>query len=166
MSIISLKNVSLKRQNKVLLKHLNWEAKQGEVWVILGLNGSGKTTLLKLLTAEYFPSDGDMTILGKRFGHEDITSIRRRIGIVGSFISERLPKHMLAEKIVLTGRYKSSILYSAYQDSDIEDAKNMLRLLKGEELIGRPYFSLSQGEKQLVLIARSLMDEPDIIVLD
>ncbi|MEX2785331.1 ABC transporter ATP-binding protein [Streptococcus sp. H49] len=166
MAVISLKNVSLIRQNQTLLKNLNWTVERGQTWAVLGLNGSGKTTLLKLLMAEYFPSEGEMEILGLSFGQGDIAEIRKKIGTVGSFIAERLPKQMLAEKIVLTGKYKSSILYKAYGEKELSEAREMLTMLGGRHLLGRHYASLSQGEKQLLLIARSLMEEPEIIILD
>ena len=166
MSLIRLENVSLARQGKTLLSGLNWTVEKGQTWAILGLNGAGKSTLLRLLTAEFFPSEGQAEILGYTFGNGDITGLRKRIGIVSSFITERLPQHMTAEKIVLTGKYKSSILYKAYGDKELQEAKDMLTSLGAGELIGRKYRGLSQGEKQICLIARSLMEDPDIIILD
>ena len=138
----------------------------GELVGLIGLNGAGKSTLLRLLTADFFPSEGQAEILGYSFGNGDITGLRKQIGIVSSFITERLPKHMTAEKIVLTGKYKSSILYKAYGDKELQEAKDMLVSLGAGELIGRQYHGLSQGEKQICLIARSLMEDPDIIILD
>ena len=166
MSLIRLENVSLARQGKTLLSELNWTVEKGQTWAILGLNGAGKSTLLRLLTAEFFPSVGHAEILGYAFGNGDITGLRKHIGIVSSFITERLPKHMTAEKIVLTGKYKSSILYKAYGDKELQEAKDMLTSLGAGDLIGRKYHGLSQGEKQICLIARSLMEDPDIIILD
>ena len=166
MAVISLTNVSLSRQNKRLLKNLSWTVEKGQTWAVLGLNGSGKTTLLKLIMAEYFPSEGEAEILGVPFGQGDIAEIRQKIGTVGSFTAERLPKQMLAEKIVLTGKYKSSILYKAYGEKELNEAREMLAAIGGGHLLGRSYASLSQGEKQLLLIARSLMEEPEIIILD
>ncbi|MCS4488763.1 ABC transporter ATP-binding protein [Streptococcus sciuri] len=166
MVVISLENVSLKRQGKLLLNNLNWQVEKGEMWAILGLNGSGKSTLLKMIMAEYFPSSGNMKVLDYHFGQGDITKVRTKIGVVGSFISERIAGSMRAEKVVLTGKYKSSILYKAYTESDLEEARQMLISLGAKQLIGRIYASLSQGEKQLLLIARSLMEDPDIIILD
>ena len=154
MSLIRLENVSLARQGKTLLSDLNWTVEKGQTWAILGLNGAGKSTLLRLLTAEFFPSEGKAEILGYTFGNGDI------------FITERLPQHMTAEKIVLTGKYKSSILYKAYGDKELQEAKDMLTSLGAGDLIGRKYHGLSQGEKQICLIARSLMEDPDIIILD
>lgn len=163
---LSLTNVSLERQNKKLLNNVTWQVNKGEHWAILGLNGSGKTSLLKLITAEYWTSQGSMEVLGNQFGGTDISNIRTKIGIVGSFIAERLSPYMLAEKIVLTGKYKSSILYTEYGEKELEEARQMLISIGGEHLLGRIYASLSQGEKQLLLIARSLMESPEILILD
>lgn len=166
MAQITLENVTLSRQNKNLLKDITWKVNKGEHWAILGLNGSGKTSLLKLITAEYWTSQGSVEVLGNKFGGTDISSMRTKIGIVGSFIAERLSPHMLAEKIVLTGKYKSSILYTEYGEKELNEARQMLISIGGEHLLGRIYASLSQGEKQLLLIARSLMEEPEILILD
>lgn len=163
---LSLTNVSLERQNKKLLNNVTWQVNKGEHWAILGLNGSGKTSLLKLITAEYWTSQGSVEVLGNKFGGTDISNMRTKIGIVGSFIAERLSPHMLAEKIVLTGKYKSSILYTEYGEKELNEARQMLISIGGEHLLGRIYASLSQGEKQLLLIARSLMEEPEILILD
>lgn len=148
------------------MNNVTWQVNKGEHWAILGLNGSGKTSLLKLITAEYWTSQGSMEVLGNQFGGTDISNIRTKIGIVGSFIAERLSPHMLAEKIVLTGKYKSSILYTEYGEKELEEARQMLISIGGEHLLGRIYASLSQGEKQLLLIARSLMESPEILILD
>ena len=163
---LSLTNVSLERQNKKLLNNVTWQVNKGEHWAILGLNGSGKTSLLKLITAEYWTSQGSVEVLGNQFGGTDISNMRTKIGIVGSFIAERLSPHMLAEKIVLTGKYKSSILYTEYGEKELNEARQMLISIGGEHLLGRIYASLSQGEKQLLLIARSLMESPEILILD
>ena len=163
---LSLTNVSLERQNKKLLNNVTWQVNKGEHWAILGLNGSGKTSLLKLITAEYWTSQGSVEVLGNQFGGTDISNMRTKIGIVGSFIAERLSPHMLAEKIVLTGKYKSSILYTEYGEKELEEARQMLISIGGEHLLDRIYASLSQGEKQLLLIARSLMESPEILILD
>ncbi|BAQ23694.1 ABC transporter ATP-binding protein [Streptococcus troglodytae] len=166
MALISMKNVTVKKQGKTLLNNLNWKVNKGENWVILGLNGSGKTTLLKLIMAEYWSTQGQVEVLNTRFGQGDIPNMRTKIGVVGSFIAERLPANMLAEKIVLTGKYKSSMLYKEYGETELNEARQMLTVIGEKHLLGHIYGSLSQGEKQLLLIARSLMEKPEIIILD
>ncbi|MGV3000102.1 ABC transporter ATP-binding protein [Streptococcus suis] len=164
--IISMKNVSYRRQGKNLLEDINWEFKEGERWAILGLNGAGKSTLLRILMAEFWKSSGDLTVLGVEFGRGDIPSLRTKIGVVGSFLAERFPIDLTAEQIVLTGKYKSSILYKEYGQAEIDEATAMLQEIRAGHLIGRTYASLSQGERQLLLIARSLMENPAILILD
>ncbi|MET3557946.1 iron complex transport system ATP-binding protein [Streptococcus rupicaprae] len=165
-SIILCQAVSLKKQGKYLLKTLDWEVKPGQHWAILGLNGAGKSSLLRMLTGEFWPSQGTITVLGHRFGKTDMTSLRQKIGLVSSFIAERIPSDMLAEQVVLTGKYKSSILYKAYDQAELDQACDMLTFLKASHLIGRHYKSLSQGEKQILLVARSLMEKPQLLILD
>ena len=166
MALIHMEHVSLVRQGKSLLSDLNWTVEKGQSWAILGLNGAGKSTLLRLIMAEYWKTDGQVSVLGTTFGQGDVSSLRQRIGVVGTFIAERLPQHFTSEQIILTGATKSSILYKPYDEADLEQARDMLQSLDGDFLVGRRYASLSQGEKQLVLIARSLMEQPDIIILD
>ena len=166
--MIILQGNKIKRSfsGDVLFDNINIQVDERDRIALVGRNGAGKSTLLRLLTAEFFPSEGKAEILGYTFGNGDITGLRQHIGIVSSFITERLPQHMTAEKIVLTGKYKSSILYKAYGDKELQEAKDMLTSLGAGDLIGRKYHGLSQGEKQICLIARSLMENPDIIILD
>lgn len=165
-NLISFEAVNLSRQGRPLLKNLNWQVKDGEHWAILGLNGAGKSTLLRMLTGEFWPSTGRVEVLGHVFGQTDMTRLRQKIGMVSSFIAERLPSDMTAEQVVLTGKYKSSILYKAYSQAELDEAKQMLEQLRAGHLIGRRYVSLSQGEKQILLVARSLMEEPQLLILD
>lgn len=108
--ILSMKDVTYRRQAKNILDKINWEFKKGETWAVLGLNGAGKSTLLRILTAEFWKSSGDLSVLGVEFGKGDIPLLRTKIGIVGSFLAERFPTDLYAEQIVLTGKYKSSIV--------------------------------------------------------
>lgn len=165
-SLIELKDVTLRKEGKNLLSRLNWTVNKEETWAILGLNGAGKSTLLRLLMAEYWKTEGEVSVLGTQFGQGGIPELRKRIGVVSSFISERIPESLSPEEIVLTGKYKSSILYAAYGEKELEEARSMLRRIGAASLIGRKYRTLSQGEKQTILIARSLMEEPDLLIFD
>ncbi|GGE29767.1 ABC transporter ATP-binding protein [Streptococcus himalayensis] len=165
-TILSLTNVSYSKNGNLLLDKLNWTVQKGETWAILGLNGAGKSTLLRLLSAEFWKSSGEMTVLGTHFGTDQIPQLRDKIGFVSSFIAERFPSHMLAEEIVLTGKYKSSILYRAIEDLELQAAKTRMQELGIAHLIGRSYASLSQGERQSLLIARSLMASPQLLIFD
>lgn len=165
-SLIELKDVTLRKEGKNLLSRLNWTVNKGETWAILGLNGAGKSTLLRLLMAEYWKTEGEVSVLGTQFGQGGIPELRKRIGVVSSFISERIPESLSPEEIVLTGKYKSSILYTSYGSKELEEARSMLRRIGATSLIRRKYRTLSQGEKQTILIARSLMEEPDLLIFD
>ena len=164
--ILSMKEVTYRRQGKNILENISWEFEKGQTWAILGLNGAGKSTLLRILTAEFWKSSGDLTVLGVQFGKGDIPNLRTKIGIVGSFLAERFPTDLLAEQIVLTGKYKSSILYREYGQKELNEAIDMLTSIDGAHLVSRTYASLSQGERQLLLIARSLMESPELLILD
>lgn len=122
--------------------------------------------MLRILTAEFWKSSGELSVLGVEFGKGDIPSLRTKIGMVSSFLAERFPTDLYAEQIVLTGKYKSSILYHEYGELELEQAREMLEQIEATHLIGRTYSSLSQGERQLLLIARSLMEEPKLLILD
>jgi iron complex transport system ATP-binding protein len=166
MPIIYLNKVNFIRNGQTILKNINWRVKSGEHWAILGLNGSGKSSLLKLIMAENWKTSGDITVLNTRFGVDKIPELRAKIGIVGSFIAERFRPDIIAENLVLTGRYNSSILYREFPETDLDVARHLMTQIGAEKLIGRIYGTLSQGEKQLLLIARSLMINPEILILD
>lgn len=166
MEIIALRDVNFIRNQKIILKNINWTVQKRENWAILGRNGSGKSSLLKLIMAENWKTSGDVTVLGTRFGQDRIPELRAKIGIVGSFIAERFRPDIVAENLVLTGKYNSSMLYRAFSEADLDVARDLMRQIGASALIGRVYGTLSQGEKQLLLIARSLMIQPEILILD
>ncbi|GAX47913.1 ABC transporter ATP-binding protein [Pseudolactococcus reticulitermitis] len=166
MAIIELTAVDFVRNQHHILKNINWTVEKNEHWAILGLNGSGKSSLLKLIMAENWKTNGELTVLGTRFGIDRIPELRAKIGIVGSFIAERFRPDIVAENLVLTGRYNSSMLYREFSEADLDEARALMHQIGAEHLIGRIYGTLSQGEKQLLLIARSLMINPQILILD
>ena len=166
MAIIEFKNVNLIRGKKKILSDINWQVNEGENWAILGLNGSGKSSLIKIIMAEEWKTSGDLSVLGLEFGKGEIPRLRKQIGIVGSFISERFSLTIKVENLVYTGKFNSSMLYKPYTDEELDEARALLRDIGADQFIGRTYGSLSQGEKQLVLVARSLILQPKILILD
>ena len=114
-NILETRELSKVYREQKAVNAVSIQVRENTVYGLLGANGAGKSTLLKLLMSEYWASSGQVTVLGTRFGEGGIPELRKRIGIVSSFISERLPEHLLTEQIVLTGQYKSSILYAAYE---------------------------------------------------
>lgn len=164
---IELKNVSLKRNGKWILRDLNWEANRGEHWVIYGLNGAGKTALLNLLNGYYFPTDGKVNVLGSEFGKMDLREhVRKKVGLVSSSLQERLYKTDSAYEIVLSGSFASIGLYETPSDEMRQKAKGLLEELGCMEYADRDYQTLSQGERQRILIGRALMNDPEILILD
>lgn len=167
MMILSLQNVSLIRNGAVILNDISWEVKRGEHWVLFGLNGAGKTALLNLLNGYHYPTKGKLEVLGKEFGKVDIREhIRRKIGLVSSSLQERFYKTDSAFEIVLSGAFTSIGLYETPDDEMRQKAISLMRELGCLQYADREYETLSQGERQRVLIARALMNDPEILILD
>ncbi|MCR3957108.1 MAG: ABC transporter ATP-binding protein [Gudongella sp.] len=164
--VISIKDVSISRNAKYILKDIDWTVKDGEHWAILGLNGSGKTTLLNMINGYIFPSKGDVSVLGKSFGGYDLRELRKSIGWVSTALAEKLYGNETATEIVVSGRYASIGLFEDPMDEDVENSMEIMDLLDCGHLSDRLYNTLSQGEKQRVLIARGLMAKPELLILD
>ncbi|WP_019155721.1 ABC transporter ATP-binding protein [Robertmurraya massiliosenegalensis] len=165
--MISLKNVSLIRNGTPILTSLNWDVVKGEHWVLFGLNGAGKTAILNLLNGYHFPTQGQAIVFGKEFGKVDIREyIRRKIGLVSSSLQERFYKTDNAYEIVLSGAFTSIGLYETPNDDMREKAISLLETLGSIKYANRQYATLSQGERQRILIARALMNEPELLILD
>lgn len=166
MKVIELEEIDYIRERKALLQQIDWQVKQGEHWALLGLNGAGKTLLLQIITGNLWPSKGKVTVLGERFGETSLPELRKRIGWVSSALQVRLPMNERAEKIVLSGKFASIGVYQKYDDTDLLRAHALLSSLGSGHLIGKTYAQLSQGEKQIVIIARALMAKPELLILD
>ena len=166
--MIKFENVSFTQENKHILKNIDWEINSHENWAILGLNGSGKTTLLKLINGYIWPTSGKLTVLNEVFGKTSIPDLRKRIGWISTDLQYRLNRYgsQLAESIVLSGKHAS---IGVWVKTSIEEEKLAIDILTscgGEHLIGKKYDTLSQGERQIVLIARALMANPELLILD
>ncbi|GCF95522.1 ABC transporter ATP-binding protein [Enterococcus florum] len=166
MAILTFEEVSLIRQKKKLLDSINWQIEEGEDWALLGLNGAGKTLLLQLISGNMWPTRGKLTVLNQIFGKTSIPDLTKRIGWVSNLLQYRFQQTEEAERIVLSGKFASIGIYQQYQKEDMEEAKQLLSSLSGKDLIGKPYQVLSQGERQVVLIARALMAKPELLILD
>ena len=165
--MIDFKNVSYLREGQqTILNKLNWHVNPGEHWGILGLNGAGKTTLLQLITGYIWPSSGELTVLAERFGQTSIPELRKRIGWVSSALQSRLREDDLAEEIVLSGKFASIGLHQVVTAEELQAAADLLKSIGGEAFIGKKYAVLSQGQRQITLIARALMAQPEILILD
>ncbi|MFV2048984.1 ABC transporter ATP-binding protein [Metabacillus sp. YM-086] len=166
-SIIELKHVSLKRNGQWILKDINWEIKKHEHWVLYGLNGAGKTALLNMLCAYYFPTEGDVKVLGKVFGRDYLAEkLRQKIGLVSTKLQQKFYPSDTAFEIVLSGAFASIGLYDKPTEEMRQKAIGLLKELSCLHYADRAYETLSQGERQRVLIARALMSEPELLILD
>lgn len=167
MIVLKLENVSLLRDGKWILQEINWKINKGENWVLFGLNGSGKTAILNLLNAYYFPTKGKVTVLGLEFGKTYLSEkLRKQIGFVSSSLQEKFNHGDNAFEVVLSGAFASIGLYETPTDEMRKKAVNLLESLGCITYANRNYETLSQGEKQRVLIARALMADPSLLILD
>ncbi|MGO2891203.1 ABC transporter ATP-binding protein [Enterococcus devriesei] len=166
MEILSFEQIDFIRQKKYLLESINWRINAGEDWAILGLNGAGKSLMLQMISGNLWPTKGRLTVLGEVFGRTSIPDLTKRIGWVSQSLQERIHREELAELIVLSGKFASIGIYQYFSQEDLREAKDLLASLGSEKLIGKVYQILSQGEKQLVLIARALMGKPELLILD
>ncbi|WP_018665312.1 ABC transporter ATP-binding protein [Heyndrickxia acidiproducens] len=164
--VIELTGVSWVREGKKLLSDINWRIKKGENWAILGLNGSGKTTLLKMINGYIWPTTGRIQVLGKTFGKTSLPELRKSIGWVSSSLQEKIPETQLAQHVVISGKHASIGLYEQISTEDVEKASFYMEKLSCLSLMDRPFEQCSQGERQKLLIARALMAEPRILILD
>ncbi len=164
--VVEVKNVGFRRDGVVILDGVNWKVEPGEHWVILGANGSGKTSLLKILTGYEWPTRGEVSVLGARFGTCNVPELRKRIGWVSSAIENRFPAWETAENVVLSGADAALRAYRGFSAGERDAARSKLAELGAAGIAGRAYGALSQGEQQRVLIARALIRNPALIVLD
>ena len=163
--VLSLSQVSVFRDGRTILGPLDFAISQGERWVILGPNGAGKTTLLKILSTQLFPSQGSVTVLEKTMGKVDLFEVRTQIGLVASSVD--IPYEESVKDVVLTAAY--SILGRWNETYDLWDESRAIALLTTfgvRELGERIYGTLSEGEKKRVQIARALMTDPELLLLD
>jgi iron complex transport system ATP-binding protein len=167
MMVLKLENVSLLREGNWIIQDINWKINRGENWVLFGLNGSGKTAILNLLNAYYFPTKGKVTVLGMEFGKTYLSEkLRKQIGFVSSSLQEKFHPGDNAFEVVLSGAFASIGLYETPTDEMRKKAVELLETLGCIRYANRNYEKLSQGEKQRVLIARALMADPALLILD
>lgn len=166
-ALLKLSEVSVLRDGRAILGPLNWTLETGERWVVIGPNGAGKTTFLQLIGALLHPSSGTVEILGERLGQVDVFDLRPRIGISSSALADYLPQDERVIDLVLTAAY--AITGRWVEEYDLWDesrAKALLDIFGVRELADRVYGTLSEGERKRVQIARSLMADPEILLLD
>ncbi|MFN2746137.1 MULTISPECIES: ABC transporter ATP-binding protein [Bacillus] len=164
---LKLEQATLKRNGQQILKCIDWEVKKGEHWALYGLNGAGKTALLNMLCAYYFPTTGRVNVLGHEFGKTELgEKLRRKIGLVSAALQQKFYPEDSAFEIVLSGAFASIGLYETPSQHMREKAIAFLEEFGSISYADRRYETLSQGEKQKVLISRALMADPELLILD
>ncbi len=166
-ALARLEGVTVLLGGRRVLGPLSLRIGAGEHWAVLGPNGSGKTTLLSVLGAERHPSSGAAWVLGERLGRTDVRRLRGRIGALGHRVADRVPPQVSALEVVLTGR--DGLLapwWGEFDESDRRAAAALLASVGCEALAGQAFTACSQGERQRVLLARSLFGEHRLLLLD
>ena len=165
--VLRLRGVEVRRDAAVLLRNVDWTAHEDERWILIGPNGAGKTTLLQVAATTMFPTQGTVEVLGERLGEVDIFDLRPRIGLTSAAVAEQVPPSEKVIDLVLTasyailGRWKED-----YDSADVTRAVELLDALGCAHLIRRKFATLSEGERKRVQIARALMPDPELLLLD
>jgi iron complex transport system ATP-binding protein len=164
---LRLRGVGVRHHRSMLLKDIDWTVRSGESWVVIGPNGAGKTTLLQVAAALLTPTEGTVEILGEPLEGADLVDLRTRIGFASAVVADQVPPSEKVIDLVLTASY--GILGRDHEDYDSFDVTRAVELLDAlgcAHLIRRRFLTLSEGERKRVQIARSLMPDPELLLLD
>ena len=165
--LIDFRRVTLRRGGRVLVGPVDWQVELDERWVVIGPNGAGKTSLLRIAAAMEYPTTGTATVLGERLGKVDMAELRQRVGLSSSALAQRIPDDEVVRDVVVSAGYAVLGRWrERYDDVDYLRALDTLESIGAEHLADRTYGTLSEGERKRVLIARSLMTDPELLLLD
>jgi iron complex transport system ATP-binding protein len=167
MAALELADVAVARGERQILAGVDWTVRDGERWVVLGLNGSGKTTLVRIASLYLHPSAGRVVVLGETLGRTDVRVLRRRIGVTSAGFADLLRPDVTAADVVMTA--KNAALepwWHQYTDADRDRAVQLLGRMDVAHAAAQPFGTLSSGERQRVLLARTLMTDPGLLLLD
>ena len=165
--VLAFAGVSVVRGGNTLLDDITWEVEEGQRWVVLGPNGAGKTTLLQLAAGRIHPTTGVAGVLGEVLGVVDVFELRPRIGLSSAAIADRLPAGELVRDVVVTASYGIvGRRRETYDALDHARAAHLLGALGAAHLSDRAFGTLSEGERKRVQIARALMTDPELMLLD
>jgi iron complex transport system ATP-binding protein len=166
-AVVDLAGVSIVRGGSALIEEITWRVDESDRWVVIGPNGAGKTTLLQVVSAQIHPSSGVAGLLGEVLGTVDVFELRPRIGLTSAALAERIPRGERVHDVVVSasyavlGRWRES-----YDDLDHARADDLLAQLGIAGLADRTFGTLSEGERKRVQIARALMTDPELLLLD
>jgi iron complex transport system ATP-binding protein len=166
-AVLQFVQVTVQRGSKVLLDRIDWTVEEDERWAVLGPNGAGKSTLLHVAAAMMHPTSGEAYLFGERLGRVDVFEVRPRIGLATASIADRIPRNERVIDIVVSSGY--SVLgrwREAYGRLDVRRALKLLERFGVAQLSERTFATLSEGERKRVQIARALMTDPELLLLD
>lgn len=165
--VLDFADVVVRRNARNIVDHVDWTVHDDERWVILGANGAGKTTILQMAATLMHPTSGVVTILDERLGRTDVFELRPRIGLASTAVARRVPPEETVLNVVMTAAY--SVLgrwNEMYEDLDERRALRVLAEWRLEHLADRSFGTLSEGEQKRVQIARAVMTDPELLMLD
>ncbi|HEU0206766.1 MAG TPA: ABC transporter ATP-binding protein [Pseudolysinimonas sp.] len=166
-AVLELSDLTVVRGGNNILDSVTWSVQPSERWVILGPNGAGKTTLLQIASATIHPSSGTATVLGERLGAVDVFELRPRVGFASTALGRRIPANEAVLDAVMTAAYSVTGRWNEqYDDVDQRRARRVLQEWKLDHLEGRLFGTLSDGEQKRVQIARAVMTDPELLLLD
>lgn len=166
-AVVELAGVSIVRNGSTLISDITWDVDEADRWVVIGPNGAGKTTLLQVISAQIHPSTGVAGVLGEVLGTVDVFELRPRIGLTSAALAERIPRGERVHDVVVSASYAVVGRWrEQYDDLDHERADELLAQLRIDGLADRTFGTLSEGERKRVQIARALMTDPELLLLD
>jgi len=165
--VINLNNVTVTRNGKSILENVDWQVESNQRWVIIGPNGAGKTTLLRVAAAQIHPSSGQANILGAELGKVNVFELRTRLGFASTALANHIPNSETVLNSVLTASYGITGRWNEeYDEVDIRRAHRVLNEWKLGDMAERAFGTLSDGEKKRTQIARAVMTDPELLLLD
>jgi iron complex transport system ATP-binding protein len=166
-SVINLNNITVVRDQRPILNNVDWQVEPNQRWVIVGPNGAGKTTLLRVAAAQIHPSSGQAEILGERLGEINVFELRTRIGFASSALAAHIPNSETVLNAVMTASYAVTGRWNEkYDDIDERRARRVLNEWQLETFADRAFGTLSDGERKRTQIARAVMPDPELLLLD
>jgi iron complex transport system ATP-binding protein len=166
-AVVEIAGVTVRRGTSLLLDNVDLTVDEGQRWVIIGPNGAGKTTLLKVLSTQMHPTKGMVEILGELLGAVDVFELRPRIGLASSALAEQVPYEEKVSDLVVSASYGVVGRWrERYEDQDFDRAADLMSLLQVDTMADRTFGTLSEGERKRVQIARALMTDPELLLLD
>ncbi|MDI6908281.1 ABC transporter ATP-binding protein [Nocardioides sp.] len=166
-AVLDFAEVTIRRGQATLLDAVSWRVEEGDRWVVLGPNGAGKTTLLQVASAQIHPTSGVAGILDEVLGTVDVFELRPRIGLTSAALAERIPRSERVHDVVVSASYGVVGRWrEAYDELDHERAGQLLTEVGAMHLVDRTFGTLSEGERKRVQIARALMADPELLLLD